>query len=76
MDNRNETAYESPDERHMSNECELRPLTDVMCYLRQYTCERPEVVALTCFGVGFIRRGRLWRCCESRHQNSCRGNQD
>ena len=33
---------------------ELRPLDDLLEYLREYARERPEVVALTCFGVGFI----------------------
>jgi hypothetical protein len=38
---------------------ELRPFEDFMTYLREYTRERPEVVALTCFGIGFILGWKL-----------------
>lgn len=32
----------------------LRPSSDLMEYYRQYARERPEVVALWCFGIGFV----------------------
>ena len=38
---------------------ELRPFEDAWEYLRAYTRERPEVVALACFGVGFILGWKL-----------------
>jgi hypothetical protein len=59
MDDRNNIAYECQTEERSSNEMELHPVNDLMCYLRQYTRERPEVVALTCFGVGFILGWKL-----------------
>jgi hypothetical protein len=37
----------------------MRPYEDFMCYLREYTRERPEVVALTCFAVGFVLGWKL-----------------
>ncbi|HZL89936.1 MAG TPA: hypothetical protein VFB96_16330, partial [Pirellulaceae bacterium] len=37
----------------------LRPLSDVLEYLRQYAREKPEVVALTCFGIGFVLGWKL-----------------
>ena len=38
---------------------DLRPWEDMVSYLREYARERPEVVALTCFGVGFILGWKL-----------------
>ena len=37
----------------------LKPLDDLLIYLREYARERPEVVALTCFGIGFILGWKL-----------------
>jgi hypothetical protein len=55
MDYRNDIAYEAePSVRE-----DLHPLTDLMDYVRTYTRERPEVVALTCFGIGFILGWKL-----------------
>jgi hypothetical protein len=42
-----------------SSEAELRPLEDFITYLREYTRERPEVVALACFSIGFILGWKL-----------------
>lgn len=38
---------------------EMRPFDDLLSYLREYTRERPEVVALTCFGIGFVLGWKL-----------------
>lgn len=38
---------------------QLRPFDDLLVYLREYARERPEVVALTCFGIGFILGWKL-----------------
>jgi len=38
---------------------ELHPLDDFLAYLREYTRERPEVVALACFTIGFVLGWRL-----------------
>jgi len=40
-------------------ERELRPVDDLIEYFREYARERPEVVALTCFGIGFILGWKL-----------------
>ncbi|MCI0362151.1 MAG: hypothetical protein L0211_27025 [Planctomycetaceae bacterium] len=37
----------------------LRPLDDLLGYLREYAREKPEIVALTCFGFGFILGWKL-----------------
>jgi hypothetical protein len=57
MDTRNDIAYAA--EPHAASDSDLRPFEDFMTYLREYTRERPEVVALTCFGVGFILGWKL-----------------
>ena len=33
---------------------QLSPTSDLVEYFRQYARERPEVVALWCFGMGFV----------------------
>lgn len=38
---------------------ELEPWTDLVEYLREYTRERPEVVACLCFGLGFVLGWKL-----------------
>jgi hypothetical protein len=38
---------------------DLRPVEDVFQYVCEYTRQRPERVALTCFAVGFILGWRL-----------------
>lgn len=38
---------------------DMRPIDDMMQYLRAYTRERPETVALVCFGLGFVLGWRL-----------------
>ncbi len=37
----------------------LKPSSDVVEYFRQYARERPEVVALWCFGIGFALGWKL-----------------
>jgi hypothetical protein len=37
----------------------LRPASDLVEYFRQYARERPEVVALWCFGIGFVLGWKL-----------------
>lgn len=56
MDYANDVAYQS--EPRMSA-TELKPFDDMLEYLREYARERPEVVALTCFGIGFILGWKL-----------------
>jgi hypothetical protein len=38
---------------------EMRPADDLMQYVREYTRERPETVAMVCFAAGFILGWRL-----------------
>jgi hypothetical protein len=57
MDYRSDIAYEA--EPRISADYELHPIEDFVTYLREYTRERPEVVALTCFAVGFILGWKL-----------------
>ena len=37
----------------------LKPTSDLVEYFRQYSRERPEVVALWCFGIGFVLGWKL-----------------
>ena len=48
----NAQAVHRPGER-------LTPTNDLMEYFQQYTRERPEVVALWCFGIGFVLGWKL-----------------
>ena len=58
MDYRNDIAYES-EPKSAEHEFEMRPLEDFLAYLREYTRKRPEIVAMTCFGIGFILGWKL-----------------
>jgi len=57
MNYRSDVTY--PAEEAIDRDYSLRPLDDFFAYLREYTRERPEVVALTCFCVGFVLGWRL-----------------
>jgi hypothetical protein len=57
MDYREDVGYAA--ETMPMNQGELKPLDDMMLYLREYARERPEVVALTCFAVGFVLGWKL-----------------
>ena len=57
MKNRNEVATES--KRPVNRPRELKPLDDLTVYLREYARERPDVVALSCFTLGFILGWKL-----------------
>jgi hypothetical protein len=52
-----DTTYEA--EPYSSHDQHLRPIEDAFEYLRAYARERPEVMALTCFGIGFILGWKL-----------------
>ena len=58
MDYRNDVTYAAEPEASQAG-YELRPMDDFIQYLREYTRERPEVVALTCFGIGFVLGWKL-----------------
>ena len=57
MNPRNDIAYESEPVRAVQEQ--LRPLDDLLEYLREYAREKPEIVAITCFGIGFILGWKL-----------------
>jgi len=57
MDYRNEIGYEA--EMTLPEEQALQPVTDLLEYLREYARERPEIAALTCFGIGFVLGWKL-----------------
>jgi hypothetical protein len=57
MDYREDVGYAA--ETMRMDQGELKPLEDVVIYLREYARERPEVVALTCFSIGFILGWKL-----------------
>jgi len=42
-----------------SEQTELQPAADIVEYCKDYAREKPEVVALWCFGVGFILGWKL-----------------
>lgn len=37
----------------------MKPVTDIVDYFQEYARERPEVVALWCFGIGFVLGWKL-----------------
>jgi hypothetical protein len=46
--------------QEMQRSCEtLRPCHDITEYFREYTREKPEVVALWCLGIGFVLGWKL-----------------
>jgi hypothetical protein len=58
MEYRNDIAYEA-EPTSLSTADHLRPVDDLIEYLREYAREKPEVVAMTCFGIGFILGWKL-----------------
>ena len=53
-----ESAYLAETGRH-TPATTFHPQQDLMQYVREYARERPEVVALWCFGVGFVLGWKL-----------------
>ena len=56
MEYRSDLAYEA---EPAQQDYELKPIDDFISYLREYARERPEMVALTCFGIGFVLGWKL-----------------
>jgi|HubBroStandDraft_6_1064221.scaffolds.fasta_scaffold230941_2 hypothetical protein len=40
-------------------QADMRPVEDLVQYVREYTRQRPDTVAIACFAVGFILGWRL-----------------
>lgn len=64
MDYQTQTGYgrnlaEEGQQFGQSNGGDMRVLEDLGMYLRRYAKERPEVVAYTCFGIGFLLGWKL-----------------
>ena len=59
MDHVTEMGYEAEPTSRYQTEQELRPLDDLMSYVREYVKENPEMAALACFGVGFVLGWKL-----------------
>ena len=38
---------------------DLHPADDLVCYIRDYARQKPDVAALWCFGIGFILGWKL-----------------
>lgn len=57
MDYRNDVMYAQ--EMGVTEDQQLEPFADMMEYLREYARERPEVMAMACFGIGFILGWKL-----------------
>jgi len=45
--------------RSQEQQSDLKPFEDMVQYLSSYARERPEIAALTCFGIGFILGWKL-----------------
>jgi len=61
MEYPSDVAYQAEPrmEHGYDEEYQLHPLDDALSYFREYARERPEVVALTCFCVGFVLGWKL-----------------
>ena len=57
MEYANDVAYQA--EPHSTPVDHLKPFDDLVEYLRAYAQEKPEIVALTCFGIGFVLGWKL-----------------
>lgn len=54
----NETLTRTPEHLHRFPQ-EMAPAEAAMIYLREYARERPEVIAMWCFGIGFVLGWKL-----------------
>jgi hypothetical protein len=60
MDYRSATQTRPENHEHAEQgDHQLKPFDDLMEYVVHYTRERPEVVVLTCLGIGFILGWKL-----------------
>lgn len=50
---------ETSSDRGGNHGTELQPFDDLYKYFEKYAREKPEVVAMCCFGVGFILGWKL-----------------
>lgn len=57
MEYRSDLAYEA--EPRAEKDYEMRPMDDFVSYVSEYARARPEIFALTCFGIGFVLGWKL-----------------
>ncbi len=57
MNHIGERTYSPPEAEQAPTQ--PNPMNDLVTYLREYARERPEVVALWAFGIGFLLGWRL-----------------
>ncbi len=50
---------EYPADPQVQTSSEMAPMPDLIDYVREYARQKPEVVALWCFGVGFVLGWKL-----------------
>lgn len=60
---RSSTATHRPGQQFSSGDLSpgehLRPTDDFVTYLREYARQKPDIVALWCFGIGFVLGWKL-----------------
>jgi hypothetical protein len=49
----------APQRSGIHSQTDMRPIEDLIHYVRDYTRDRPETVAIACLAVGFILGWRL-----------------
>jgi hypothetical protein len=60
LDDRQQSARAQPGHEDPQEECvEKRLARDLLGYLKEYARERPGVVAVCCFGAGFVLGWKL-----------------
>ena len=48
-----------PEQESKAKTTEMHPCNDLQNYLQEYARQRPEMLALWCFGIGFVIGWRL-----------------
>lgn len=49
----------TPERLSLRREPDMKVVEDLIAYFKEYARERPDICALTCFGVGFVLGWRL-----------------
>jgi hypothetical protein len=52
-------VYHATQQDSYQSEDGMKPMADIVEYFQEYARERPEVVALWCFGIGFVLGWKL-----------------
>jgi hypothetical protein len=54
-----DATHEMEHRQQMGGAATKQPLDDLLTYLTDYARERPDVVAIWCFGIGFVLGWKL-----------------